>query len=380
MTEEGRTLPITCKPSSKIGAPTPVGRVRPVLTVVPGAADADDPRRRDGAALIDELVREGARRMLAEALQAEVDAYIAQFRDERDENGRRLVVRNGTHQPREVLTSAGAVEVTAPRVNDRRTDPQTGERRRFSSAILPPWCRKTPKITEVLPLLYLHGLSSGDFVPALGQFLGSSAGLSAPVITKLTETWKAEQRTFSERDLSSVDYVYLWADGIHVNIRLEEHKLCLLVLIGVRADGRKELVALADGYRESTESWADLLRDAARRGMRAPVLAVGDGALGFWGALREVFPTTREQRCWFHRSCKETTCSSGMCRRMMWYAGRCRGSRSACPTVRGVAAASERTSAATRPGDGGSAAGAWRGPRCRGGERSQRHHSAQGRR
>ena len=239
--------------------------------------------------------------MLAEALQAEVDDYIARFAAERDEHGRRLVVRNGTHQPREVLTSAGAVEVVVPRVNDRRTDPDTGERRRFSSTILPPWCRKTPKITEVLPLLYLHGLSTSDFVPALGQFLGSTAGLSAPVITKLTETWKAEQRTFAARDLSGADYVYLWADGIHVNIRLEEHKLCLLVLIGVRADGRKELVALADGYRESTESWADLLRDCARRGMRAPVLAVGDGALGFWGALREVFPTTREQRCWFHK-------------------------------------------------------------------------------
>jgi transposase-like protein len=272
-----------------------------VLTVVPGAAEADDPRRSAGVALIDEIVREGARRMLAEALQAEVDAYIAAFRDERDEAGRRLVVRNGTHQPREVLTSAGAVEVTAPRVNDRRTDPQTGERCRFSSAILPPWARKTPKITEVLPLLYLHGLSTGDFVPALGQFLGSSAGLSAPVISKLTETWKAEQRTFSARDLAGVDYVYLWVDGIHVNIRLDEHKLCLLVMIGVRADGRKELVALADGYRESVESWADLLRDCARRGMRAPVLAIGDGALGFWGALREVFPQARTQRCWFHK-------------------------------------------------------------------------------
>jgi putative transposase len=202
---------------------------------------------------------------------------------------------------REVLTSAGAVEVVVPRVNDRRVDPQTGERVRFSSLILPPWCRKTPKITEVLPLLHLHGLSSGDFVPALGQFLGSTAGLSGPVITKLTETWKTEQRAFSQRDLSHVDYVYLWADGVHVNIRLEEHKLCLLVLIGVRADGRKELVALSDGYRESTESWADLLREAARRGMPAPVLAVGDGALGFWAALREVFPATREQRCWFHK-------------------------------------------------------------------------------
>jgi transposase-like protein len=277
-----------------------------VLTVVAEGFDGHDDQAAAGlagasASLIDEIVREGARRMLAEALQAEVDAYIARFVSERDENGRRLVVRNGSHQPREVLTSAGAVEVVVPRVNDRRVDPQTGERVRFSSVILPPWCRKTPKITEVLPLLYLHGLSSGDFVPALGQFLGSTAGLSGPVITKLTETWKTEQRAFSQRDLSHVDYVYLWADGVHVNVRLEEHKLCLLVMIGVRADGRKELVAVADGYRESTESWADLLRDAARRGMRAPVLAVGDGALGFWAALREVFPATREQRCWFHK-------------------------------------------------------------------------------
>jgi transposase-like protein len=277
-----------------------------VLTVVAEGSDGHDDQALTGlagasASLIDEIVREGARRMLAEALQAEVDAYIARFVSERDENGRRLVVRNGSHQSREVLTSAGAVEVVVPRVNDRRVDPQTGQRVRFCSVILPPWCRKTPKITEVLPLLYLHGLSSGDFVPALGQFLGSTAGLSGPVITKLTETWKTEQRAFSQRDLSHVDYVYLWADGVHVNIRLEEHKLCLLVMIGVRADGRKELVAVADGYRESTESWSDLLRDAARRGMRAPVLAVGDGALGFWAALREVFPGTREQRCWFHK-------------------------------------------------------------------------------
>ncbi|WP_316785032.1 IS256 family transposase [Streptomyces sasae] len=273
-----------------------------MLTVVadPESGDSDQPATGESS-LIDQIVREGARRMLAEALRAEVDAYIAAFTDQRDEHGHRLVVRNGYDQPREVLTAAGSVEVTAPRVNDRRVDPETGERQRFASAILPAWARKTPKITEVLPLLYLHGLSSGDFVPALGQFFGSAKGLSAPVITKLTEQWKAEQRAFADRDLSGVDYVYLWADGIHVNIRLEEHKLCLLVMIGVRADGRKELVALADGYRESTESWADLLRDCARRGMTAPVLAVGDGALGFWSALREVFPATREQRCWFHK-------------------------------------------------------------------------------
>jgi len=271
-----------------------------VLTVVPdlsAALSADEP----SSPLIDQIVRDGARRMLAAALQAEVAAYIDQFADLRDEDGRRLVVRNGTAEPRTVLTSAGAVEVTAPRVNDKRADPDTGERKRFSSAILPPWARKTPQVSEVLPLLYLHGLSSGDFVPALGQFLGSSAGLSSSVITKLTETWKAEAAAFMTRDLSAVDYVYLWVDGIHLGIRLGEGKLCLLVMIGVRADGRKELVALADGYRESSESWADLLRDCKRRGMRAPVLAIGDGALGFWSAVREVLPETKEQRCWFHK-------------------------------------------------------------------------------
>jgi len=277
-----------------------------MLNVVPDSAAREDSGVEaaltgPASSVIDEIVREGAQQMLAAALRAEVAAYCAQFADERDEDGHRLVVRNGYHEPRDVTTAAGAVEVVAPRVNDKRVDPETGDRRRFSSAILPPWVRKTPQVEQVLPLLYLHGLSSQDFGPALGQFLGSTKGLSAATITKLTETWQAEQKAFSAHDLSGVDYVYVWADGIHVNVRLEETKLCLLVLIGVRADGRKELVALTDGYREATESWADLLRDAKRRGMRAPVLAIGDGALGFWGALREVFPQTREQRCWFHK-------------------------------------------------------------------------------
>jgi len=252
--------------------------------------------------LLDEIAREGARRMLAAALKAESDAYVEALVGQVDEDGHRLVVRNGHAEPRTVLCAAGAIEVRAPRVNDKRVDEETGERKRFSSAILPAWCRRSPKIGEVLPLLYLHGLSGGDFVPALEQFFGSVAGLSASTITRLCEQWQDEQRAFAKRDLSQVDYVYVWADGIHVNIRLEEHKLCLLVLIGVRADGSKELITLADGYRESVESWADLLRDAKRRGMRAPVLAVGDGALGFWGGLREVFPDTREQRCWFHKA------------------------------------------------------------------------------
>jgi transposase-like protein len=251
--------------------------------------------------LIDDIVRDGARRMLAAALEAEVAAYIDAHADQLDEHDRRLVVRNGHAVPRQVLTSSGAVEVRAPRVNDKRVDEVTGERRKFASVILPAWCRKSPKITEVLPLLYLHGLSSKDFVPALEGFLGTDAGLSAATITRLTTQWQDDARAFNERDLSNVDFVYVWADGIHVNIRLEKERLCLLVLIGVRVDGTKELIALADGYRESTGSWADLLRDCKRRGMRAPVLAAGDGALGFWGALREVFPETKEQRCWFHK-------------------------------------------------------------------------------
>ncbi|WP_331755389.1 IS256 family transposase (plasmid) [Streptomyces sp. NBC_00846] len=267
-----------------------------MLTVV-----SDDGTAREGS-LLDEIVREGARRMLAAALEVEVNTYIAELAHERDEVGRRLVVRNGYHQPRKVTTAAGVIEVKAPRVNDKRVDETTGERKRFSSAILPPWCRKSPKIAEVLPLLYLHGLSSGDFVPALEQFLGSSAGLSSATVTRLTTQWQADHAAFQERDLSSTDYVYVWVDGIHLRIRLDEAEAAVLVVIGVRADGTKELVAMADGYRESCESWAGLLRDCARRGMRAPVLAVGDGALGFWKALREVFPTAREQRCWVHKT------------------------------------------------------------------------------
>lgn len=244
---------------------------------------------------LDALVLEGARRMLLAALKAEVDEYVAQHADHRDEAGHALVVRNGVGEPRNVTTAAGELEVQVPRVHDRR------EGRRFTSAILPPWARRSPKVTEVLPVLYLRGISTKDFEPALAEFFGSEAGLSASTIQRLTREWSQEMTAFQRRDLSQMDFVYLWADGVHFNIRLEHERLCCLVLIGVRADGHKELVAVSDGYRESTESWSELLRDLKRRGMRAPVLAIGDGALGFWGALREVFPESREQRCWVHK-------------------------------------------------------------------------------
>ena len=171
----------------------------------------------------------------------------------------------------------------------------------FQSVVLPRWCRRSPKVAEVLPLLYLHGLSSLDFVPALERFFGASAGLSASVVPRLTAQWQAERAAFAQRSLADRDYVYCWADGVHFNLRLEEGRLCCLVLVGVRADGTKELVAVADGERESGDAWAELLRDCRRRGMRAPVVVVGDGALGLWAALREVFPETREQRCWVHK-------------------------------------------------------------------------------
>lgn len=261
-----------------------------------------------GGSLLDELVRDAARQMLAVALQAEVAAYVDAAAGEVDEVGRRLVVRNGHHNERQVLTAAGPVVVKAPRVNDRRIDEATGERVRFSSAILPAWARKSPRVVEVLPLLYLHGLSSSDFGPALTQFLGISHGLSPATITRLAKDWQDEARAFNARSLAGTDYVYLWVDGIHLKVRLEQDKVCLLVMIGVRADGTKELIALDDGHRESTESWADLLRSCKRRGMRAPVLGVGGGALGFWAAVRTVFPDTREQRCWFHKIANVLNC------------------------------------------------------------------------
>jgi len=251
---------------------------------------------------LDELAREGARRMIAAALRAEADEYVERFGDELDEDGRRLVVRNGRARERKVTVGSGTIPVRAPRVNDKRTDEESGERQKFSSRILPAYARRSPKVGEVIPILYLRGLSTGDFRPALEGLLGEdAAGLSATTVSRLCKEWEAHHDRFRQRLLSFTRYAYLFMDGIHVQVRLgEDPKVCLLIVIGVREDGVKELLAVEDGYRESTESWAGVFRDLKRRGMNEPKLVVGDGALGAWAALRDVFPGASEQRCWFH--------------------------------------------------------------------------------
>jgi putative transposase len=240
--------------------------------------------------------------MLAVALEEEVAASIAAHAGEGDARGHRLVRRNGHARQRTVTTGAGPVPVAAPRVDDRRVDPTSGERVRFRSVILPPWCRKSPKVAEVLPLLYLHGMSSGDFVPALEGFFGAAAGLSASVITRLTTQWQAEREAFMAPSLADRDYLDVGADGVHFNVRLAEERLCTLVIIGVRSDGTKELVAVADGLR-----WVDRVVGGAAGGS-APARHAGTGAGGWrrrpwlWAALRDVFPATRTQRCWVHKT------------------------------------------------------------------------------
>ena len=256
--------------------------------------------------VLTELLRRGARNMLAEAIENEVAEYIKTHSHRRDGHGHRLVVRNGHLPERTIRTGVGSVEIQQPRVNDRRTD-ENGQRMRFSSKILPPYLRRTRSIDELIPWLYLKGVSTGDFTDALQALLGPEApGLSATNIVRLKGSWQEEWGTWSKRSLADKYYAYVWADGIHFNIRLEDpgnNKQCILVLMGATADGRKELIAIADGYRESTQSWRELLLDVKNRGLsHAPEVATGDGALGFWAALREVFPTTREQRCWVHKT------------------------------------------------------------------------------
>lgn len=246
---------------------------------------------------LDELAREGARRMILAALEVEVEQYVQALRHVRDEQGHAMVVRNGkSHHERTVNLGAGPVSLRAPRVDDRRPE------HRFTSKILPPYMRRSPRLEEALPVLYLRGLSTGDFSEALKALLGpEAAGFSATTITRLLRVWQEDYQVWRKRSLEGKEYVYLWADGVYFNVRLEEDRLACLVIVGVLPDGRKEVIALEDGYRESTESWASVLRDLKRRGLTAPMLAVGDGNLGFWAALREVYPETKEQRCWKHK-------------------------------------------------------------------------------
>ena len=251
--------------------------------------------------VLTELLRQGAQEMLATAIEAEVAEWIAEHEHVTDQRGHRQVVRNGYLPQRKIITGLGPIEVEQPRVRDKRpaTDQET-----FASKILPPYLRKTKSIEELLPWLYLKGISTGDFNEALQSLLGPDCpGLSASTITRLVETWKDEHRGWSKRSLEGKQYVYVWADGVYFNIRLEEDRQCILVLMGATADGKKELIAIVDGYRESEQSWTELLLDVKARGLTVdPKLATGDGALGFWKALPKVFPQTKEQRCWFHKS------------------------------------------------------------------------------
>lgn len=249
--------------------------------------------------LIDELARDGARRIIAEALELEARAHIEKYRSLRDERGCALVTGNGKARERSVTLGCGTIQIRAPRVRDKR------EGEKFSSEILPPYLRKSAKIENLLPVLYLKGLSTGDFRSALAGLLGedSTAGLSPSAIVALKKSWEREYQQWKLQSLTE-RFAYVFADGIHVSVRLgEDKKLCLLVLIGVAENGEKRLLACETGYRESKDSWSALLSDLVRRGLRAPVLAIGDGALGFWAALRDVdgFKSTREQRCWVHK-------------------------------------------------------------------------------
>ena len=251
--------------------------------------------------VLSDVLRQGAQKMLAEAIAAEVQEWIEQRAECRDERGRQQVVRNGFLPQRTLLTGIGEVAVQQPRVRDRRP-PE--EREKFSSAVLPPYLRKTKSIEELIPWLYLKGISTGDFSEALGALLGPQAkGLSATTVTRLKTVWQDEYQGWSKRSLEGKRYVYVWADGIHFNIRLEQERQCILVLMGATPEGDKEVIAISEGYRESEQSWRALLLDCKERGLVIePELATADGALGFWKALPKVWPKTREQRCWVHKT------------------------------------------------------------------------------
>jgi len=252
--------------------------------------------------VIDDILRDGARRALQAAIEREVLEYVERNSHHRDDLGHRLVVRNGHHPARKIQSGNGPIEVHQPRVNDKRVD-ERGNRIRFTSKILPPYLRKSKAIEELVPWLYLKGISTSDFPEALACLGHDGSGLSATNVVRMKEVWQGEYEGFCRRELTGKRYVYLWADGIYFNIRLTDDRPCVLVLMGAAEDGTKELIAMVDGQRESEQSWLELLLDVKSRGLiESPRLATGDGALGFWKALRQVYPSTRHQRCWVHKT------------------------------------------------------------------------------
>lgn len=255
----------------------------------------------EARSVLDNIIREGAQKVLQAAIEHEVSVYIDLFRNVTDEKGRRMVVRHGSLPERSLLTGAGPLRVKQPRVRDKRED------QFFTSAILPRYLRRTPSLNNLIPTLYLKGISTGDFTEALSAILGENAqGLSANTIVRLKQQWEGEYKEWARRDLSDKHYVYIWADGIYFNVRLEDtenKRQCFLILIGACEDGTKELIAVLDGYRESKLSWMELLSSLKGRGLtEGPRLAIGDGGLGFWAALREIYPDAKEQRCWVHKT------------------------------------------------------------------------------
>ena len=273
---------------------------QPLLLEAPPSPSGLAPGR-DG---LTEILRKGAQRLLSEAIEAEVDAWIERHAQLVDERGRRRVVRNGYLPRRQVQTGIGPVPVRQPRVRSRGSG---GDHPKFRSVILPPYLRRTKALEELIPWLYLKGVSTGQFQEALQALVGiDAAGLSASTITRLTVAWREDYKAWSRRSLEGKQYVYIWADGVYCNIRLEDaenQRQCMLVLMGATAQGKKELISVVEGYRESTQSWLEVLRDCHQRGLVIdPKLAVGDGALGFWSALAQVYPETRPQRCWVHKT------------------------------------------------------------------------------
>jgi transposase-like protein len=252
--------------------------------------------------VLDDILRDGARRALQSAIEREVREYLDGNRHHVDDQGHRLVVRNGHHPPRKIQSGNGSIEVRQPRVNDKRLD-EEGNRIRFTSKILPPYLRKSKAIEELVPWLYLKGISTSDFPEALACLGHDGSGLSAASIVRMKELWQGQYENFCHRSLEGKRYVYVWADGIYFNLRLSDDRPCVLVLMGTLQDGTKELIAMIDGQRESEQSWLELLLDCKTRGLiDAPLLATGDGALGFWKALRQVYPATKVQRCWVHKT------------------------------------------------------------------------------